>query len=440
MRDLRYVGPDEDPDALVVVATDSGEQFRLPITPALRDATRTALPEAPTPAAPPEPAVTQLSALEPPSISPRDIQVRVRAGEAPETLAEEPGMTIDRVMRFAGPVIEERRRVASEAQRARARRNGSDSQTVMFGTVVEERFHAAGIDPVHVGWDSRRRHDGQWVVVGSWDEDGEQRLAEWLLNLAHRSITPLDETAADLLSDRPLRPLHPPTADTTGLAGVVQFPGGRSEPADEVFDQEAFDPESYETSGNNATSFDAGPTGTEAPVHRPHPVDQPPRAQNHPPAPRTTPTPAVPPTAPTTTRPAATHEEPHLPLDFTTTAPLPGHVEEPASLTNLGIARRDGATGDTPGNASGHTPGDVDADVDDPGRHRAGPLADPYAAGRPADQSTEPPVGYVAGEQSSGVGPAPEDEHPHGSRTKRGDKPKVPSWDDILLGVRRKSD
>lgn len=406
MRELRYVGPDEDPDALVVVAPDSGEQFRLPITPALRGtlgAPRSALPAAPPPPASPEPAVTQTSApssLEPPSVSPRDIQVRVRAGDAPEALAEEPGMTLDRVMRFARPVLEERQRVAGEAQRARARRNGSDSQTVLFGPAVEDRFRAAGVEPAHVRWDSRRRHDGQWIVIGTWDEDGEDRRAEWLLNLAHRSITALDETAADLLSDRPLRPLHPPvpeSADTRGLAGVVQFPGMRTvpDPADEVFDQEALPPHP------GTTDFDAGPTGTEAPVHRMG--DSGPSAPSAPSSPRWAP--AEP--------PAPTHEEPHLPLDFTPTTPLPADLGD-ASVTALG-----------------HRPAD-----EDPGRHRADGSMEPQDVVPFTDDLLD---GDDSVRPGSGVDQSIDADESTRPR-RRSDKPKVPSWDDILLGVRRKSD
>ncbi|MBN9183706.1 MAG: DUF3071 domain-containing protein, partial [Microbacterium sp.] len=122
MRQLRFVTLSEDGTTLLVETSDGTEQFALTVDAALRDAARSDLPRLspPVPATPPapkpEPAATE------PAIGPREIQIRVRAGEPPEELAAAHGMSLERLMRFAGPVLEERRRIADEARRARARR------------------------------------------------------------------------------------------------------------------------------------------------------------------------------------------------------------------------------------------------------------------------------------------------------------------------------
>jgi hypothetical protein len=67
-----------------------------------------------------------------------------------------------------------------------------------------------------------------------------------------RSVTPLDDTASDLLSDRPIRPVLPPEPARPSLAaapplapGIVAFPPmpdaetGPVPRVDDVFDQEA---------------------------------------------------------------------------------------------------------------------------------------------------------------------------------------------------------
>ena len=127
MRELRYVGPASDPGHVLVETADGAEQFRLPISAALHDATQTDLlgepaPSVGTPASP----ATLIDPAAPAGprrqLSPRDIQVRVRAGEFPESLAAQTGDDLQRIMRFAGPVLEERMRVTDEARRGRARR------------------------------------------------------------------------------------------------------------------------------------------------------------------------------------------------------------------------------------------------------------------------------------------------------------------------------
>jgi hypothetical protein len=190
MRELRLVGGGADSEHVVVETIDGTEQFALRV----EDLRRHLAEQAP---APPEP----------PTIPPREIQKRVRAGEAPSVLADEAGTSIDRVLLFAAPVLDERARMAGEARRARARRSTPEGQLVNFGEAVDERFAARGIDPAAVRWDSHRRDDGQWIVSAGWRGGESERTAEWSFSLASRSLTPMDETASDLLSDRPIRPV-----------------------------------------------------------------------------------------------------------------------------------------------------------------------------------------------------------------------------------------
>ncbi|HEY3736703.1 MAG TPA: septation protein SepH [Jatrophihabitans sp.] len=198
MRALRFVGPGEDSDHVILRATDGEEQFTLLIDSALRDACRADLPRL-SPASP-----------EPVSrISPRDIQMRVRAGEPPQALADENDVPLEKVMRFAEAVLAERTRIADEARRSRARLNG-EGQFVEFGETVDARFGTYGIDSSLVRWDSRRRQDGQWIITATWIgglDAADDHSAEWALNLANRTVSPLDSTASDLLSDRPVVPV-----------------------------------------------------------------------------------------------------------------------------------------------------------------------------------------------------------------------------------------
>ena len=69
------------------------------------------------------------------------------------------GMSLERVMRFAAAVMDERIRIADEARRSRARRTVTDGEgkLLVFGEAVDERFRAHGIDPDSVSWDARPR-------------------------------------------------------------------------------------------------------------------------------------------------------------------------------------------------------------------------------------------------------------------------------------------
>jgi len=172
-------------------------------------------------------------------LSPREIQVRVRAGEDPEELAADTGASLSRIMRFADAVVAERVRVADEARRSRARRDG-DGVLVPFGETVDHRFSFHGIDLNAVRWDSFRRQDGTWVVSATWSSEGIERRARWAFSLGTRTLLPADEAAADLLSDRPLRPIVQAVPDVSADDADVdtgRLP--RIVPGNEVYDQEA---------------------------------------------------------------------------------------------------------------------------------------------------------------------------------------------------------
>src|SRR3954468_18784489 len=158
MRELRLVGPGEDGATLVVEAIDAGTLEGERFTLALDQRLGTMAIE------PPQQPDSPPAESKGPTPTPREIQVRVRAGEAAEALAADAGISLERVMRFALPVLQERIRVTDEARRARARRGG-DGLLVPFGELVDSRLARHGVDLASVRWDAYRREDGGWTVT-----------------------------------------------------------------------------------------------------------------------------------------------------------------------------------------------------------------------------------------------------------------------------------
>ena len=228
MRLLRFAGPAEDGHHLVVEAFDNGERFLLDVDDRFREAARSDLP--------------RLGRLEPVGdivLTPKEIQTRVRAGAAPEQIAADAGVSNDRVLRFAYSVLQERSRVAGEALRSRARKGSADGPLVLFGETVEARFTAHGVNPNTVRWDAVRPDDGDWHVLAIWRGGDTERTAKWSFSLTGRVLTPLEPTAEELLSDRPVQPVEP----TLGRNGLRSVRPGETLPSSQVddgfFDQDA---------------------------------------------------------------------------------------------------------------------------------------------------------------------------------------------------------
>src|SRR3712207_9176707 len=90
------------------------------------------------------------------SLSPRDIQARIRSGESAEDVARIAGVPVDRVLRYAGPVLQERAMLAQHARRTRLKTSDSGAP---LAEVVDSRLAQHGIDTEKISWDAFRRED-----------------------------------------------------------------------------------------------------------------------------------------------------------------------------------------------------------------------------------------------------------------------------------------
>jgi DUF3071 family protein len=192
MRQLQFVGVSDDGAHLLL--QDSGnarEQFLVPIDERLRAASRGDRSR-----------LGQIELELEKTLRPREIQARIRAGESPEAVAEGAGAPLERVMRFAYPVLQEREQVTIEARRTRIRRSVGSSQ---LGEQVDERLARQGVDPEAADWDAYRREDGSWWLTLSWMTGKTPLRAQWSFDLAGRTLTPADDQAAELQAEQPRR-------------------------------------------------------------------------------------------------------------------------------------------------------------------------------------------------------------------------------------------
>ena len=110
------------------------------------------------------------------SLSPRDIQTRIRAGASLEDVARVAGIEMERVERFAAPVLAERDYVAITAMSSSVRRRGETSGHRNLRITVTERLVTRGIDIDTIDWDSYRLEDGRWTVTADY-QSGEAGAA-----------------------------------------------------------------------------------------------------------------------------------------------------------------------------------------------------------------------------------------------------------------------
>ncbi|WP_434742626.1 septation protein SepH [Micromonospora sp. SH-82] len=220
MRPVRFVALSEDGQALVL-ADEVGRLLALPIDERIATALHAEPGAAPLTVASANPAAEMV-----PSLSPRDIQARIRAGESAEDVARIAGVPVDRVLRYAGPVLQERAMLAQHARRTRLK--GADKPTPL-AEVVNGRLAQHGIDTEKISWDAWRRDDGTWRIVATWPSGKATAQAVWDLDKTRQHVVPHDDMAQYLCAERPTPILgQEPAPERSGRA----LPGpSRGEPS-----------------------------------------------------------------------------------------------------------------------------------------------------------------------------------------------------------------
>ncbi|HJR90195.1 MAG TPA: septation protein SepH [Aeromicrobium sp.] len=154
------------------------------------------------------------------TLNPREIQNRIRRGESPEQVAEESGMSVDRVRGFAIPVIAEREYIVEQARITSVRRlHATGAPGMQLGSLVDAALGAQGASAESAAWDSWRREDGRWTVIVA--ADGAAEPATFLFDTKGRYVLPADDAAHALIGDLALQDGEPTTGDMA-IANAVR--------------------------------------------------------------------------------------------------------------------------------------------------------------------------------------------------------------------------
>jgi hypothetical protein len=220
MRPVRFVALSEDGQAMVL-ADEVGHLLTLPIDERISTMLR---PDRPAPRD------EAFASDDPPQLAPRDIQARIRSGESAEDVARIAGVPVDRVLRYAGPVLQERAMLAQQARRTRLK---DSAKGATLAEVVDTRLSQHGVELEKIAWDAYRRDDGTWRIVATWPSGRANATAVWEMDKARQSISPHDDMAQYLCGSPAETPrggheVAPPRPDTGGHEPI--FAGREARP------------------------------------------------------------------------------------------------------------------------------------------------------------------------------------------------------------------
>ena len=187
MRSLRLVGLSDDGTSLVLAedGADGETTFELPVDDRVRAAARGDSRR-----------LTQIDVDLGTELPPRVIQARIRAGETPEQVAAASGARVERIMRFAHPVLQERARIAEQALEARVQLS-EGTPAAPLQRFLAERLRLLDAGSEAVVWDAYRGDQGTWLVTAAWQAGEASGLTRWSFDLPSRTVTPHDAATLD---------------------------------------------------------------------------------------------------------------------------------------------------------------------------------------------------------------------------------------------------
>ncbi len=184
MTELRLHG--KTPDGVYLNLTDSeGGEYTLRISDTLRATVN-------------QPRLAAVRDGDAGSITVKEIQARLRAGESIDSLAREAQWTTEKVERFAGPILQERTYIIGLAHNVMLRSGGNPSS---FGETVTAKLAPRQVDMTTINWNAWRQDDGTWIIKLNYPIRDGQGSAEWSFDQTRRTISALDESARWILGD-----------------------------------------------------------------------------------------------------------------------------------------------------------------------------------------------------------------------------------------------
>lgn len=220
MKELRLTGHET---GALHFESGEGQEFRVAIDDSLRSALKAASSE-------------QLQSA---SITPREIQERIRAGSSVEELAAISGAPISYIEKFAQTVFDELNHMVDSALAIRITIAGdrfNDEVQAEFGQIIESRLFASGAKDVR--WSSKRQDAGAWLLTASYKLGDNEGVATWVFEPRKFHLVPENEAAVTLSNhdsglDGPipkLRSVVSPTPSNTASMPAATYTATSTEP------------------------------------------------------------------------------------------------------------------------------------------------------------------------------------------------------------------
>jgi hypothetical protein len=182
--ELTFLGLSEDSSA-ILLADSRGRKYTVPLEARLRAALRA------------DGSSTGQLEIALNTLTPREIQARLRAGATVVELADETGVDEGRIERYAGPPLAEREHHASLARETTI---DSHLGERTLGVLVAAAAESEDVPVDLIRWDAWLREDGCWQVLSAYPSGKADRVATWTFDARAYRIWADDREAEGIVA------------------------------------------------------------------------------------------------------------------------------------------------------------------------------------------------------------------------------------------------
>jgi hypothetical protein len=173
--ELRVVGKTEDGDHLELIDPE-GNKFSIRVSDSLRAVVN-------------ERRLTTVS--EPAKqFSIKEIQSRLRAGESYAAVSQISGLSLEKIERYASPILQERAWIIEQAEKSSPK-----GSSMVLAELVIHRLAPRGVNMNQISWNTWRLDDGTWNLTLTYPTSEGQSEATWIFDANKRTLFSKDDTA-----------------------------------------------------------------------------------------------------------------------------------------------------------------------------------------------------------------------------------------------------
>ena len=139
------------------------------------------------------------------TFSVKEIQARLRAGESFAEVSRTSGLPVEKIERYASPILQERAWIIEQAEKTSPK-----GTSLNLHDLVIQKLAPRGVNMNQVLWNTWRLDNGSWHLILTYPASEGSRQATWIFDSNMRTLVASDESAKWICGEEPIKQTSKP--------------------------------------------------------------------------------------------------------------------------------------------------------------------------------------------------------------------------------------